>query len=92
MKLYTEEQVRKAMQDARYPSVLKASYDEILESLIPIELPSDEEIEKTSMQFYDNKGSDMYFTVGAKWMKDKILNQNNMYSSGDIVGYTPKTK
>ena len=54
MKLYTEEQVRKAINDASLYSYIngnfefKNSEDDIVDSLTPIELPTDEEIEKES--------------------------------------------
>ena len=39
MKLYTEEQVRQAMQESRYAFSTGKGYDEILNSLTTIELP-----------------------------------------------------
>ena len=67
MKLYTEEQVREAMSSAR---VMLPRYDnDIILSLTPIELPSDEEIEET-FTFYPQ------IIVGAKWMKEQILKQD----------------
>lgn len=89
MKLYTEEQVRKAIElsllnaklfihkglndDKYFPTV-----DEGINTITPIELPSDEEIEKYNdgliklnlRTYYDA------FQDGAKWMKEQILNQN----------------
>ena len=82
MKLYTEEQVRKAMQESRYAFSTEKGYDEILNSLTPIELPSDEEIEKKADEYVENKWEYAQdecketFTDCAKWLKDKILNQN----------------
>jgi hypothetical protein len=70
MKLYTEEQVKeiyfKGVHNGRLHIEGKCS-DEV-ESLTPIELPSDEEIEKESLK------SDFEYTFrnGAKWMRDKI--------------------
>ncbi len=60
MKLYTEEQVRSLLN--------KMDIIYSLEDLTPIELPSDEEIEKVanSQSHYE----------GAMWLKYKILNQN----------------
>jgi len=82
MKLYTEEQVRKAIELSRdtHPEgrgyVQREEYDysddEVIDLLTPIELPSDEEIEEAS----NNTFSD-FFYHGAKWMKEQILNQNN---------------
>ena len=80
MKLYTEEQVRKAINDASLYSYIngdfefKNSEDDIINALTPIELPSDEEIEKYFKWGYGgDSGSAIY---GAKWVKKQILNQN----------------
>ena len=51
----------------------------IIDSLTPIELPSDNEIEEEAFQVpYNNtdKFYDESFIKGAKWMKEQILNQN----------------
>jgi hypothetical protein len=76
MKLYTEEQVIKLI-NWEVPTVV--SLEELREivnfDLIPIELPSDEEIGKdigSGMHDYYKGG----FIEGAKWMKEQILNQN----------------
>ena len=73
MKLYTEEQVRSLLN--------KMDIIYSLEDLTPIELPSDEEIEKALPDGFPH--SDGYdagkicgFEDGAKWMKEQILNQN----------------
>ena len=88
MKLYTEEQVRKAMiKSLGYSDDVIGFYPdvEILKSLTPIELPSDEEIEKecNKLPFEKHVDCGMYndgqidgFELGAKWMKEQILNQN----------------
>ena len=72
MKLYTEEQVKFAMQLATFTD---DTYNQVLEKLTPIEMPSDDEIGKDigsgMHDFY--KGG---FIEGAKWMKEQILNQN----------------
>ena len=76
MKLYTEEQVIKAIDEARFTVNGDERYSkyEILDSLTPIELPSDEEIEKYFKWGYGgDSGSAIY---GAKWVKKQILNQN----------------
>ena len=73
MKLYTEEQVRKA---ALFSLAEDATMEKILDLLTPIELPSDEEIEMESEEKFAYKGTIMGFEVGAKWMRDKILKQN----------------
>ena len=83
MKIYTEEQVREAFtKGIRYASSIHlASFseqykyiDKIIDTLTPIELPSDEEIENMSKEYYyvEKRG----FISGAKWMKEQILNQN----------------
>ena len=79
-KLYTEEQVKDmfsgVMEEYQIDEFLKENY-------IPIELPSDEEINEMSYfdKDYDklivNAAEIVRFRDGAKWIKDKILNQNN---------------
>ena len=85
-KLYTKEQVRRAMLHSYLSGVERpADYlpieESILNELTPIELPSDEEIEKALPDGFPH--SDGYdagkicgFEEGAKWMKEQILNQN----------------
>jgi hypothetical protein len=74
VKLYTEEEVVRAIElsDGR-------STDEVLAGLTPIELPSDDEIEKESFDLYANHSRYLLhvhqykaFKRGAKWMRDKI--------------------
>ena len=56
----------------------------IIDSLTPIELPNDDEIENKGKWVFNNDGhtiSTHYNTVpswvnGAKWIKEQILNQN----------------
>ena len=91
-KLYTEEQVRQAMQEARYAFNTDKDYDEILKSLPPIEIPSDEVINKKAYDWCrvedDENGfiraGDDYdikelpsFIGGAKWMKEQILGKED---------------
>ena len=89
MKLYTEEQVIKAIYEARFTvnGDERYSKDEILDSLTPIELPSDDEIEKRAESYCDEvfstgmlHGASNHTRQGyiqsAKWMKKQILNQN----------------
>lgn len=71
MKLYTEEELRKHLYNHS---------DEFFDKLTPIELPSDEEIEKASPFVW---GSYVFGTrdllvweLGAKWMRDKIQGGN----------------
>jgi hypothetical protein len=70
-KLYTEEQVKKMLDLARFTY---NSEDKILLSQIPIELPSDEEINDS--KFSSNAPiQELYndgWEEGAKWMRDKI--------------------
>jgi hypothetical protein len=77
MKLYTEEEIRKFFTE-KYDEGL--SIDELIEILTPIELPSDEEIEKEApystlgwgYEFGMNDG----FKKGAKFVIDKIKGGN----------------
>jgi len=78
MKLYTEEQVKKMLDLARFTY---NSEDKILLSQTPIELPSNEEIEKFINTLPFTKGLDdgqyndgvIYGAViGIDWMRDKI--------------------
>ena len=78
MKLYTKEQVNLAMQLATFTD---DTYNQVLEKLTPIELPSDEEIEKALPDGFPH--SDGYdagkicgFEEGAQWMKEQILKPN----------------
>lgn len=95
LKLYTEEQVRRAMLHSYLSAVERpADYlpivyylpieESILNELTPIELPSDDEIDKEmdklpfSKHVDDglyNDGQLMGFELGAKWMKEQILNK-----------------
>ena len=83
MKLYTEEQVIKIIE--RTKAYKSYSNNQLIQTLTPIELPSDEEIGKEmdklpfSKHVDDglfNDGQLMGFELGAKWMKEQILNQN----------------
>lgn len=78
-KLYTEEQVKDmfsgVMEEYQIDEFLKENY-------IPIELPSDEEIDERSYLDKDNDklivnaAEIARFRDGAKWLRDKLLNQN----------------
>jgi hypothetical protein len=70
MKLYTEEQVKLMIEKSRYTG-LTAEF--LIIATPPIELPSDEEIEEESSKW---RAPSQAFRGGAKWMKEKILNQN----------------
>jgi len=75
-KLYTEEQVRFIIQEAREVDWWEQKFDftveDITSQLTPIELPSDEEIEEYASKY----AADGAIIYGAKWMKEQILNQN----------------
>jgi hypothetical protein len=66
VKLYTEEEVVRAIElsDGR-------STDEVLAGLTPIQLPSDEEIDK-EIEWLDNPLERLNFKAGIRWMRDKI--------------------
>ena len=81
MKLYTEEQVRRAMAHSYLSGVERvADYISIEESifnqLTPIELPSNEEISIEASNRHYGTNFKHVFASGAKWMKEQILNQN----------------
>jgi hypothetical protein len=77
MKLYTKEQVMKII--GRTKAYKNFSDNELLETLTPIELPSDEQIAESLKEVIGNIGElehrKLTF-VGALWMKEQILNQN----------------
>ena len=76
MKLYTEEQVRKAYDMGLLDGRLNNTDYSITDGFKPIELPSDEEI----VNIWDNEIDEIPYIDGAingaKWMKEQILNQN----------------
>ena len=80
MKLYTEEQVKFAMQLATFTD---DTYNQVLEKLTPIELPSDEEIKEYLKKTHTkavNPPNVYYktgFEKGAKWMKEQILGKED---------------
>ena len=76
MKLYTEEQVRKAIMIAENEKIAFTTI--VTERLTPIELPSDDEIKEEVLTFWrnvDSVGVVGWFD-GAKWMRDKIQGDN----------------
>ena len=83
MKLYTEEQVRKAINDA-YWCCSKLEVECVFDKLTPIEFPSDEEISKEVTDLF-GKTTKIYISIiqckafeqGAIWMRDKIQGGNN---------------
>lgn len=70
MKLYTEEQVRKTLdnEDVAYIANI------VIAQMQPIELPSDEEIEKVAEKTLSVNL--IGFIKGAKWLKEQILKNN----------------
>jgi hypothetical protein len=80
MKLYTEEQVRNALWSIEHPFSNGKNVDEIINSLTPIELPTDEEIKNWAKKQsgLDPTGAEEYGRIrGAKWIRDKIQGGNN---------------
>jgi len=83
MKLYTEEQVKYFFECGRnFQMNGEITFSAAQEALTPIELPSDDEIFKKSIdimeEWYGNGCEteiDGHFR-GAKWIKEQILNQN----------------
>ena len=82
MKLYTEEQIK----DAFIKGVLKGMAGSTLSTyelfemyiieLIPIELPSDEDISTQASNRHYGTNFKHIYASGAKWMKEQILNQS----------------
>jgi len=76
MKLYTEEELLKAIQLGRNYGGWITTEPEILKQLTPIELPSDEDIKNNSEHFEYTDG--VYgFKEGVKWMKEQILRKED---------------
>ena len=84
MKLYTEEQVRKAIAigyDWCHLKNMPSDFliDTFIEELTPIKLPSDEEIESEASDFGKKYRATTYeksaYVIGAKWMRDKIQDE-----------------
>ena len=75
MKLYTEEQVREAYNRGRTDWINEIESYNILSTLTPIELPSDEEID----ELLERKSSVnlLGFITGVKWMKEQILGKED---------------
>ena len=84
MKLYTEEQMAKVwMAGQKYweTSGVSITFEELLEREKSIELPSDEEIREEGLlnfpnsEYVDRSNDRLAYYVGAKWIKEQILNQ-----------------
>ena len=86
MKLYSEEQVQEAYNRGHMDGRLNNTDYSITDGFKPIELPNDEEIEDYAKEFVlshdfsaltnPNHLANRCFQLGAKWMKEQILNQN----------------
>ena len=82
MKLYTQEQVLQMLGVCRdsdlYEHIL--TFEDILKTETPIELPSDEEIKKImefdGMEIDEFDPYDLSYLGGAIWMRDKIQGGN----------------
>jgi hypothetical protein len=77
IKLYTEEDIAKAVMFGRWGGTMKEDYEEFLNKLTPIELPSDEEIQnmgKDVIVYNDTKRG--WFVEGLRFMRDKIQGDN----------------
>ena len=82
MKLYTQEQVLQMLEVCRdsdlYEHIL--TFEDILKTETPIELPSDEEIKKImefdGMEIDEFDPYDLSYLGGAIWMRDKIQGGN----------------
>lgn len=80
MKLYTEEQVRKAIAlgyDWCHQKHIPVDFmiDNFINSLTPIQLPTDEEIYNESPRYDGSEFSTAHhigFREGVNWMRDKI--------------------
>ena len=73
-KLYTEEEIRKLLNEIL---MLSSSVDDAINSLTPIELPPDEDIDDVALETFLNDSKRFGFIEGAKWMRDKIKGGNN---------------
>ena len=82
MKLYTKEQVKEMFEQfqTHLPFHYEILLKEHMNKLTPIELPSDEEVEKMmesdGMEFDEFDPYDVSYLGGAKWMRNKIQGGN----------------
>ena len=74
MQLYTEEQVLKIIFTTKQWNNLSSDY--LISTATPIELPSNEEIKDKSFNKFTQSNARTCFEEGAKWVREKILNQN----------------
>ena len=82
MKLYTEEQVKKAIKDAYLSGIERLTLYSLIETAIlidltPIELPSDEEIQQVALYNTKNINEQVSFINGATYICNKIFGDNN---------------
>ena len=75
MKLYTEEELLKAIQLGRNYGGWITTEPEILKQLTPIELPSDDDMANASNHCKDGQVK-VGFLRGVLWYQEQILNQN----------------
>lgn len=66
-KLYTEDQMIQAYESGR-----GLTHEEVLEQFVPIQLPTDEELEKIAKEKHIGLSYRRCFLQGAKWMRNKI--------------------
>jgi hypothetical protein len=78
VKLYTEEQVKEAIELARekYPKDIILTTKGVLSQFTPIELPSDEEIREKASGHSDWHCDQSSFIYGAKYVINKIQGGN----------------
>jgi hypothetical protein len=83
IKIYTEEQVIRAIQmAAKHRYLFDSEENEIINLLSPIELPSDEEIEEKLNVAYGNG-----YEQGEMDFYKKMKGQGNEYADGYAEGY-----
>jgi hypothetical protein len=75
MKLYTEEQLRIAIDIAL--NGINQYYTPIIDRIKPIELPSDEEIEARARGYSDYAHGQAGFIRGTQYMKELILGKED---------------
>jgi hypothetical protein len=90
MKLYTDEQVKMLLEKMSLVTERKnlgvsanfrhrtIEIDKLLKDISPIELPTDEEIDKNG---YHDEEYNQVWTDGAKWLRDKIGGNNGNNNS-----------
>ena len=74
MKIYTEESVKRAMLE--YSSYSKPTMIQVIDTLTPIELPSDDEMANASNHCKDGQVK-AGFLRGVLWMKEQILGKED---------------